>query len=63
MEHDQIYEDTWETRKNEGLPCVKNDVLSTAFCYTRFTMGMEDSTGFSMKKSLTLIFSSKWVFY
>ena len=34
--------------------CVKNDVLSTAFCYDRYPMGMEEVTGFGMKNSLTL---------
>ena len=53
-EHDEFYEDTWESRKNEGLPYVKNDVLSTAFCYARYTMGMEELTGFGMENSLTL---------
>ena len=54
LEHDEIYEDTWEARENEWLPYVKNDVLSTAFCYARYTMGMEELTGFGMKNSLTL---------
>ena len=54
LEHDEIYEDTWEARENEWLPYVKNDVLSTAFCYARYTMGMEELTEFGMKNSLTL---------
>ena len=54
LEHDEIYEDTWETREHEWLPYVKNDVLSTAFCYARYTMGMEELTNFGMKNSLTL---------
>ena len=54
MEHDEIYEDTWEARENEWLPYVKNDVLSTAFCYARYTMSMEEVTTFGMKNSLTL---------
>ena len=54
LEHDEIYEDTWEARENECLPYVKNNVLSTAFCYGRYTMGMEKLTNFGMKKSLTL---------
>ena len=37
-----------------GLPYVKNDVISTAFRYARYTMGMEKLTGFRMKNSLTL---------
>ena len=54
IEHDEIYEDTWEDKGNEWLPYVKNDVLSTAFCYARYTMGMEELTGFGMKNSLIL---------
>ena len=44
IEHDDIYEDTWEAKENEWLPYVKNDVLSIAFCYARYTMGMEELT-------------------
>ena len=54
LEHDEIYEDTWEAKENEWLPYVKNDVLSTAFCYPRYTMGMEELTNFGMKNSLPL---------
>ena len=54
LDHDEIYEDTWEARENEWLPYVKNDVLSTAFCYARYTMGMEELTNFGVKNSLTL---------
>ena len=54
LEHDEIYEDTWETKENEWLPYVKNDVLSPAFCYARKTQGIEELTGFVMKNSLTL---------
>ena len=53
MEHDEISEDTWETKENEWLPYVKNDVLSTAFRYARYTMGMEDITNFGKKNGLT----------
>ena len=54
MEHDEIYEDTWEVKKTEWLPYVKNEVLSIAFCYARYTMGMEKLTNCGMKNSLTL---------
>ena len=54
LEHDEIYKVTCEEKENEWLPYVKNDVLSTAFCYARYTMGMEEVTGFGMKNSLTL---------
>ena len=42
IKHDEIFEDTWETRENEWLPYVKNVVLSTAFCHARYTRGMEN---------------------
>ena len=54
MEHDEIYEDTWEAKENELLPYVKNDVWSTAFCCARYILGMEELTDFSMKNLLTL---------
>ena len=54
MEHDEIYEDTWEEKENERLPFVKNDVSSTAFCYARYVKGMEELTNFRMKNSLRL---------
>ena len=50
LEHDEIYEDTWEEKENKWLPYVKNDVLLTAFCYARYRMIREKLTGFSMKK-------------
>ena len=51
MEHDEIFEDTWEARKKEWLPYVENDVLSTALCYARYPMDMEEVTTFGMKNS------------
>ena len=54
LEHDEIYEDTWEAKENEWLLYVKNDVLSTVFCYASYTMGMEELTGFGMKNNLFL---------
>ena len=54
MEHDEVYEDTWEAREREWLTYVETDDLSTAFCYARYTMGMEELNGFGMKSSLTL---------
>ena len=49
VEHDEIIEDTWEARENEWLLYVENDVLSTAFCYARYTLGTEELTNFGMK--------------
>ena len=54
MEHDEIYEDNWEEKENEWLPYVRNDLLSTAFCYATYTTGMGYLTSFGMKTSLTL---------
>ena len=56
MERDRIHEDTWEARENEWLPYVRNYVLSFAFCYVRYTKGMEELTDFGMENSLTLPF-------
>ena len=39
----------WETREHECLSYVKTNVLSTAFCYASYTMGMEELTNFGMK--------------
>ena len=49
LEHDENYEDNWEEKENEWLPNLKNDVLSTVFSYARYTMAMEELTGFGMK--------------
>ena len=54
MEHDESYEDTWDSTENDWLPHVKNDVLSIAFCYARCNMGMEELIKFGMKNNLTL---------
>ena len=54
LEHDENFEDNWEEKENEWLPYLKNDVLSTAFSYARYSKGMEELTGFGMKNSLTL---------
>ena len=54
LEHDENFEDNWEEKENEWLPYLKNDVLSTAFSYARYSKRMEELTGFGMKNSLTL---------
>ena len=54
LDYDGYYEDTWEDKQNEWLPYLKNDVLSTAFCYARYTKSMEELSGFGMKNCLTL---------
>ena len=40
--------------KKRVVNLLEEDVLSTAFCYARYTMGMETLTNFGMKNSLTL---------
>ena len=57
---DKIYEDTCEDKENESYH--KNDVLSTAFSYARYSKGMEESTGFGMKNCITLQSSAKKCF-
>ena len=50
----EFSENTWESRENELIPYVKNDVLSTAFCYDRYKLGIEKLTIFGMKNSSIL---------
>ncbi len=38
----EIYEVTWEAEEDEWLPYHKNDVLSTVFCHTIYSRGMEN---------------------
>ena len=54
MNNDQVFEDTWKSRKDEWLSYEKNDVIYTAFGCTRYIKRMEDFTVFRMKKALTL---------
>ena len=54
LELNEIYEDTWEEKKSEGISYLKNDVLSTAFSYARYAKGKEEFTRFVMKNSLIL---------
>ena len=44
---------TKKIKKSEWLDYVKQDVLSTAFSYTRYCKAMEEITGFSMKDCLS----------
>ena len=41
MNHDQIDAVTWKLKKDEWLDYVKNDVLCTAFSYTRYSKAMQ----------------------
>ena len=51
-----------KTKKNEWLPYLKNDVLSTAFSYARYSKRMQALTGFGMKNNLTLPSLAKKMF-
>ena len=54
MNHDEVYSDTWKEKKSEWLDYVINDVLCTAFSYSRYIQYMKEITGFSMKDCLSL---------
>ena len=54
MDHDEIDANKYKYEKDVWLPYVKNDVLSTAYCYARYNKCMEEITGFSMKDCLSL---------
>ena len=54
MNHDEVDSDKYKDKVNEWLPCVKSDVLCTAFSYARYIKAMEELTGFSMKDCLSL---------
>ena len=51
IEHDEIFEDTWENQKDDGVDYAKIDVLSTTFDYSRCSEGMEEITGFGIKNN------------
>ena len=54
MNHDEIDEINWRQRGEEWLPCIKNDVLCTAFSYAWYCKAMFEITGFSLKDCLSL---------
>ena len=59
MEHDELYEGTWEDKENEWLPYAKNDVLSIAVCSARYTIGMEEINRIWYEKQFKFIVFSK----
>ena len=59
MDHNEIYEGTWESKRSEWEPYLKMDILSLAFIYSRYSMNMSSITGFGMKDCLSLP-SSGW---
>ena len=54
MDHDDIDGNNYKDKKDIWLPYVKMDVLSTSFCYARYSKAMEEITGFSMEGCLSL---------
>ena len=54
MNHIEIYEDTWESKRGEWEPYSRMDILSLAFIYARYSMNMSSITGFGMKDCLSL---------
>ena len=54
MDHDDIDGDNYKNKKDIWLPYVKNDVLCTAYSYSRYIEAMKEITGFSMKDCLSL---------
>ena len=54
MNYDEFFEDTWEGNENEWLLYLKSDVLSSRFCYARYSEGMQELIGFGVKNSLFL---------
>ena len=54
MSRDDIDGKNYKDKRHIRLPYVKNDVLCTAFCYSRYIKAMEEMTGFSMKDCLFL---------
>ena len=49
LEHDEISEDNWEEKENERFPYLKNDKLSTAFSYARYSKGMKNQHNLGWK--------------
>ena len=42
MDHDEVYEDTGDNKEHESLRLLKSDMLSTAFCYVKYSKVMKD---------------------
>ena len=53
-DHDEVFQDTWMGKKDDWLDYVKNDVSCTTFAYPRYSKRKDKTTGFRMKKSLTI---------
>ena len=49
MNHDDIDGRNYKDKKDIWLPYVKTDVLSTSYCYARYSKATQEITGFSKK--------------
>ena len=54
MNHDDIDGNNYKDKKDFWLPYVKMDVLSTSYCYARYSKAMQEITGCSMIDCLSL---------
>ena len=54
IDHNDIDGNNYKDKKDIWLPYVKNDVLCTAYSYSRYIGAMKEISGFSMKDSLSL---------
>ena len=54
LNHDEIGGNNYKEEKDIWLPYVKNDLLCTAFCYTRYNKAMGEITGFSMNDCISV---------
>ena len=54
MDHDGIYGHIWDEKQKHGCLILKIEVLSTAFCYARYSKGTEELTNFGMENSISL---------
>ena len=54
MNHDDIDGDNYKYKEDIWLPYVKMDVLSTSYCYARYSKAMQEFTGFSKEDCLSL---------
>ena len=54
IDHNEIDGNNYKDKKDIWLPYVKNDVLCTAYSYSRYIGAMKEITGFSMEDWLSL---------
>ena len=53
MDHDEVDGNNYKDKKDEWLDYVKQDVLCTAFSYSRYSKAMQEITGFSKRDCLS----------